>query len=126
MFKADISNCFNQLNLNPVTLKLMGFMLTVNILMMLILTCGFEVAITTMVWGMIVGDALKRKVNRLAPMWMITLFGAGTYNDFIQTQQIVHDTINAVLDLSVKKTVHTQRAEIFGFLIDFPHGNNTS
>ena len=49
MFKADISNCFNQLHyLHPNTVKLMGFMLTATLLMIM-LTCGFGVAVTPMI-----------------------------------------------------------------------------
>ena len=125
IFKADISNCFNQLHWAPEIAKLMGFMLTANILM-LMLTCGFGVAITPMVWG-VVGDAMNRKVNRAAPSHTFTyvddFFGAGTYQDTIQTQAIVHETITNVLGpegLSIKKNVHAQTAEILGILIDLP------
>ena len=125
IFKADISNCFNQLHWATATAKLMGFMLTLNILM-LMLTCGFGVAITPMVWG-VVGDALNRKVNGAAPSRTFTyvddFFGAGTYEDTIQTQAIVHETITNVLGpegLSIKKNVHAQTAEILGILIDLP------
>ena len=61
MFKADISNCFNQLHWSTKTAKLMGFMLTVNILM-LMLTCGFGVAVTPM----------NRRANHLAPSHTFT------------------------------------------------------
>ena len=78
------------------------------------LTCGFGVAVTPMVWA-VIGDALNRKVNRAAPSCTFTyvddFFGAGSYSDTSQIQQIVHDTINAVLGpegLSVKKNVHAQ------------------
>ncbi len=124
MFKADLSNCFNQLHWAPETAKLMGFMLTLNILM-LMLTCGFGVAITPMIWG-VLGEAMNRKVNRDAPSHTFTyvddFFGAGTYDDTIATQTIVHDTITNVLGpegLSVKKNVHAQTAEILGMLVDF-------
>ena len=90
------------------------------------LTCGFGVAVTPMVWA-VIGNALNRKVNRAAPSCTFTyvddFFGAGSYSDTSQIQQIVHDTINAVLGpegLSVKKNVHAQTAEILGILIGFP------
>jgi len=125
MFKADISNCFNQLHWAPNTAKLMGFMLTATLLM-LMLTCGFGVAITPMVWG-VIGDALNRKVNESAPAYTFTyvddFFGAGTHEDTTQTQTIVHRVITDVLGpegLSVKKNVHAQTAEILGILVDLP------
>ena len=49
MFKADITGCFNQLFWNSATCLLMGFLLAANILM-LMLTCGFGVAVTPMIW----------------------------------------------------------------------------
>ena len=114
MFKADISNCFNQLHWHPASL------------LMIMLTCGFGVAVTPMVWA-VIGDALNRKINRVAPSRTFTyvddFFGAGTFSDTSRTQQIVHDTITAVLGpegLSVKKNVHAQKAEILGIFIDFP------
>ena len=71
MFKADISNCFNQLHWHPNTPnKLMGFMLTASLLM-IILTFGFGVAVTPMVWA-VIGDALNRKINRAAPLRTFT------------------------------------------------------
>ena len=36
MFKADISNCFNQLHWQPNTAKLMGFMLITTLLMIML------------------------------------------------------------------------------------------
>ena len=93
---------------------------------MIMLTCGFGVAVTPMVWA-VIGDALNRKINRVAPSRTFTyvddFFGAGTFSDTSRTQQIVHDTITAVLGpegLSVKKNVHAQKAEILGIFIDFP------
>ena len=92
MFKADISNCFNQLHWHPNTAKLMEFMLTASLLMIM-LTCGFGVAVTPMVWA-VIGDALNRKINRVAPSHTFTyvddFFGAGTFSDTSPTQQIVH------------------------------------
>ena len=113
MFKADISNCFNQLHWHSNTVKLMGFMLT-TILLMLMLTCGFGVAVTPMVWA-VIGDALNRKTTDAhlhARSLMSTIFSVPAPTT---TQQIVHDTINAV-----KKNIHAQTAEILGILIDLP------
>ena len=125
MFKADISNCFNQLHWHPNTTKLIGFMLTATLLMIM-LTCGFGVAVTPMIWAAI-GDALNWKINRVAPSRTFTyvddFFGARTYNDTAQTQKIVHDTITNVLGpdgISVKKNIHSLTAEILGILIDLP------
>ena len=61
----DIFNCFNQFHWHPNNAKLMGFMLTVTLLMIM-LTCGFGVAVTPMIWA-VIGDALNRKINRIAP-----------------------------------------------------------
>ena len=87
---------------------------------MVMLTCGFGVAVTPMVWA-VLGDALNRKINRTAPSRTFTyvddFFGAGSHKDTSRTQQIVHETINDVLGpegLSIKKNVHAQRAEILG------------
>ena len=125
MFKADISNCFNQLHWHPNRAKLMGFMLTTTLLMLL-LSCGFGVAVTPMIWG-VIGDALNRKINRVTPSRTFTyvddFFGAGSYNDTSQIQQIVHDTINAVFcpEAYPSKRMDTRkRAEILGILIDLP------
>ena len=74
MFKADIFNCFNQLHWHPNTAKLMGFMLTTTLLMIM-LACGFRVAVTPMIWA-VIGDALNRKINRVAPSRMSTTFSA--------------------------------------------------
>ena len=119
MFKADIFNCFNQLHWHPNTAKLMGFVLTTTLLMIM-LTCGFGVAVTPMIWA-VIGDALNRKINRVAPSRTFTYvddsFGAGTNNDTAQTQKIVHDTITYVLGpdgISVKKNIHSQSTEILG------------
>ena len=103
----------------------MGFMLTATLLMIM-LTCGFRVAVTPMIWA-VIGDALNRTINRAAPSRTFTyvdeFFGAGTYDDTAQTQKIVHDTITNVLGpdgISVKKNIHSQTAEILGILIDLP------
>ena len=94
----------------------MGFMLTATLLM-LMLICGLgDVAVTPMIWG-VIGDALNRKINCIAPShtsftYVDDLFGAGSYEDTIQIHHIVHNnTINAVLGpegLSVKQNVHAQ------------------
>ena len=91
------------------------------------LTYGFGVAVTPMIWG-VIGDALNRKINRVAPSRTFTyiddFFGAGSYNDTSRTQQIVYDTINAVLvgpdEIFVKKNVHAQRAEVLEISIELP------
>ena len=125
MFKADISNCSNQLHWHPNTAKLMGFMLITTLLMKMF-TCGFGVAVTFMIWA-VIGDALNRKINRAAPSRTFTdvddFFGAGTYSDTSQTQKIVHDTITNFLGpdvTSVQKNVHSQTTEILGILINLP------
>ena len=107
----------NYTGTHPTTTKMMGFMLISTLLIMLMLTYGFGVVVTPMIWG-IIGDALNRKINRVAQSRTFTyiddFFGAGSYNDTSRTQQIVYDTINAVLvgpdGISVKKNVHVQRA----------------
>jgi hypothetical protein len=105
----------------------MGFLLGANILM-LMLTCGFGVAVTPMIWS-VLGDALNRYVNARAPTHVFTyvddFFGAGTQNDTTQSERIVHEAITGTLGpdgLSIKKNVHSQRAEILGILIDFTTG----
>ena len=55
IFKADISGCFNQLHCSQESVKLMGFIL-------IMLTCGFGVGVTPMVWSLI-GDAMNRVIN---------------------------------------------------------------
>lgn len=125
MFKADISNCFNQLHWAPSTAKMMGFMLSATLLMIM-LTCGFGVAVTPMIWS-VVGDALNRTINATAPAKVSTFvddfFGAGSAEDTAQSQAITHATIRGVLGedgISVKKNVYAQTAEILGILVDFP------
>ena len=49
IFKADITGCFNQLYWDQHTTPLMGFMLDDDTLM-LMLTCGFGVGVTPMIW----------------------------------------------------------------------------
>jgi hypothetical protein len=65
IFKADITGCFNQIHWTPAVSKLMGFMLNATVLMIMI-TCGFGVTVTPMAWS-VVGDALNRAVNKIAP-----------------------------------------------------------
>ena len=105
MFKADISNCFNQLHWHPKTAKLMGFMLTHH---------PAHDNAHLRVRSSRDTHALNRKINRVAPSCTFTyvddFFGAGTYNDTAQTQKIVHDTITNVLgpySISVKKNIHS-------------------
>ena len=90
---------------------------------MLILTCGFGVAVTPMMWG-VLGDAMNRRANRLAPshtfIYVDDFFDAGTFTDTIATQAIDHETIDKVLGpegQTIKKNVH---AQIAGILINFP------
>jgi hypothetical protein len=62
----------------------------ITTLLMIMLTCGFEVAVKPMIWA-VIGDALNRKINRVAPSCTFTYVddfsGAGTYNDTAQTQK---------------------------------------
>ena len=122
-FQSRLSNCFNQLHWHPTTAKLMRFMLTAT-LFMLMLTCGFGVAVTPMIWGVIGLIAKSTSLHHHARslMWMISLVPVHATIP-PKTQHIVHDTINAVVvpdGLSARKNVHAQRAEIVGILIDFP------
>jgi hypothetical protein len=100
MFKADITGCFNPLFFwKTATCLLIGFLLEANILMIM-LTCGFGVAVSHMIWS-VLGDALNRYVNDRAPSHVFTyvndFFGAGTYEDTKQSEQIVHKAINGTL-----------------------------
>ena len=113
MFKADISNCFNQLHWHPTTAKLMGFMLTASLLMVM-LTCGFGVAVTPMVWA-VIDDALNRKINRIAPSHTFTyvddFFGAGSHKDTSRTQKLyttLSTTSSAPRDYQLKR-MYTRR-----------------
>ena len=126
MFKADISGCFNQLHWSQASVKLMGFHLQEHILMIM-LTCGFGVGVTPMVWSMI-GDALNRYVQALCVCIIFTFvddfFGAATWHDAMEAQTHVHQAIRGTLGyegLSVKKNVFSQTAEILGFHVDFPN-----
>jgi hypothetical protein len=95
MFEVDISKYFNQLHWHPTTAKLMGFMLTATLLM-LMLICGLGIAVTPMIWG-VIGDALNRKINRIAPShtsftYVDDFFGAGSYEDTIVHPDTTHST----------------------------------
>ena len=127
MFKADITGCFNQIHWTPDVSKLMGFMLT-SFVVMIMVTCGFGVTVTPMAWS-VVGDALNRAVNKRAPQPVFTFvddfFGSGTHTEATESQRVVHDTVNGVLGpegISVKKNVFAQRAEILGILVDYTAG----
>jgi len=120
MFKAEIAGNFNQLHWSEESVYLMGFHLTCNIIMIIMLTCGFGVGVTPMVWS-IVGDALNRYVQVLCACVVFTFvddfFGAGTLQ---HAQHIVHAAIRGTLGydgLSVKKNVFSPTAEILGFLV---------
>ena len=99
----------------------MGFMLDEDTLM-LMLTCGFGVGATPMIWSE-VGDAMNRTTN------LRTLIRTFTYvDDFLcggkqdhvrQAATVVHEIISGVLGptgLSEKKNVHAQVADILGIL----------
>ncbi len=125
MFKADISGCFNQLHWSQASVRLMGFHLQQHILMIM-LTCGFGVGVTPMVWS-VIGDALHRYVQALAICIIFTFvddfFGAGTWAHAMEAQAHVHTAIRGTLGyegLSVKKNVFAQTAEILGYHVDFP------
>lgn len=124
MFKADISGCFNQLHWSQASVRLMGFHLQQHILMIM-LTCGFGVGVTPMVWS-VIGDALHRYVQALALCIIFTFvddfFGAGTWAHAMEAQAHVHAAIRGTLGyegLSVKKNVFAQTAEILGYHVDF-------
>ena len=124
MFKADIAGCFNQLNWSKESVYLMGFHLTVGS----VLTCGFGVGVTPMVWSL-VGDALNRYVQVLCMCVIFTFvddfFGAGSLQHATDAQEHVYNAIRGTLGydgLSVKKTVFAQTTEILGFHVEFPTG----
>ena len=90
IFKADISNCFNQLRWSQESVRLMGFILEAGILMIM-LKCVFGVGVTPMVWSLI-GDAMNRLVN-LAKLCRIFTFvddymGAGSEEDAQTSQEL--------------------------------------
>jgi hypothetical protein len=110
IFKADISGCFNQLHWSQESVRLMGFVLQANILMIM-LTCGFGVGVTPMVWSLL-GDAMNRIINAVCLCIVFTFvddyFGAGSKKDALVAQEISHATIRGVVGyegLSVKKNV---------------------
>ena len=105
----------------------MGFHLTCNIIMIM-LTCGFGVGVTPIVWSLI-GDALNRYVQALCMCVVFTFvddfFSAGSLQHATEAQEHVHAAIRGTLGydgLSLKKNVFAQTAEILGFLVDFPAG----
>ena len=123
IFKADISGCFNQLHWSQESVRLMGFVLQAGILMIM-LTCGFGVGVTPMVWSLI-GDAMNRVINAVARCIVFTFvddyFGAGSKEDALASQEIAHETIRGVVGyegLSVKKNVFSQAAEILGIWVN--------
>ena len=127
IFKADITGCFNQIHWTPAVSKLMGFMLNAAVIMIMI-TCGFGVTVTPMAWS-VVGDALNRAVNKIAPQPVFTFvddfFGSGTRPEAVAAQQAVHETVNGVLGptgISEKKNVFAQSAEILGIMVDYTSG----
>jgi hypothetical protein len=127
MFKEDIAGCFNHLHWSPETVHLMGFMLEDDILM-LMLTCGFGVSITPMVWSTI-GDALKRAINKVSPVkvniFVDDFMGAGNHTDAAQGQITTQNIVRGVLGaegISVKKSVLAQSADILGIMVDFVKG----
>jgi len=127
IFKADITGCFNQLYWDLETTPLMGFMLTDDILM-LMLTCGFGVGVTPMIWSE-VGDAMNRTANLRTLIKTFTyvddFLGGGRYDHARQAAAIVQEIIRGVLGptgLSEKKNVFAQKADILGILVDCTKG----
>jgi hypothetical protein len=105
----------------------MGFMLNAAVIMIMI-TCGFGITVTPMAWS-VVGDALNRAVNKIAPQPVFTFvddfFGSGTRPEAVAAQQAVHETVNGVLGpagISEKKNVFAQSTEILGIMVDYPSG----
>ena len=86
MFKADI---FNQLHWSKESVYLMGFHLTCNIIMIM-LTCGFGVGVTLLVWSLI-SDALNRYGEALCMCVIFTFvddfFGAGNLQHATEAQK---------------------------------------
>ena len=127
IFKADIAGCFNQLHWSKSAVRLMGFVLQLGILMIM-LTCGFGVGVTPMVWSLL-GDAMNVKVNAAGPCTVFTFvddfLGAGSLSDALESQDVTHNVIRAVVGyegLSVKKNVFSQTAEILGILVNCVEG----
>jgi hypothetical protein len=127
IFKADISGCFNQLHWSQESVRLMGFVLQAGILMIM-LTCGFGVGVTPMVWSLL-GDAMNRIINAVSLCIVFTFvddyFGAGSEKDALASQEVTHSIIRGVVGyegLSVKKNVFSQTAEILGILVNCTEG----
>ena len=105
----------------------MGFMLDEDTLM-LMLTCGFGVGVTPMIWSE-VGDAIKRTANLRTLIKTFTyvddFLGGGIQDHVYQTASVVHEVICGVLGptaLSEKKNVHAQVADILGILVECTRG----
>ena len=127
IFKADITGCFNQLYWDLSTTPLMGFMLTEDILM-LMLTCGFGVGVTPMIWSE-VGDAMNRTANLRTLIKTFTyvddFLGGGRQDHARQAAAIVREIIRGVLGptgQSEKKNVFAQTADVLGILVDCTKG----
>ena len=123
MIKADIAGCFNQLHWSKETVYIMGFHLTCDIIMIM-LTCGFGVGVTLMVWSL-VGDALNRYVQAPCMCIIFTFvddfFGVGSLQHATDAQEHEHNAIRGTLGydgLSVKKNVFAQTTEVLGFHVD--------
>ena len=99
IFKADITGCFNQLYWDQDTCPLMGFMLDEDILM-LMLTYGFGVGVTPMIWSE-VGDSMNRTANIRTGIKTFTYvdnFLGGGMQDYIRdAASVVHEIILGVL-----------------------------
>jgi len=127
IFKADISGCFNQLHWSQESVRLMGFVLQLGILMIM-LTCGFGVGVTPMVWSLI-GDGMNRVINAVSLCIVFSFvddyMGAGTKEDALASQELTHNVIRGVVGyegLSVKKNVFSQTAEILGIQVNCIEG----
>ena len=129
MFKADYPTALiNYTYWHPTTTKLMRFMLTAT-LFMLMLTCGFGVAVTPMIWGVIGLIAKSTSLHHHARslMWMISLVPVHATIP-PKTQHTVHDTINAVVvpdGLSVKKECTRAKSRNSRHLNRLPHGHHS-
>jgi hypothetical protein len=123
IFKADITGCFNQLYWDQHTTPLMGSMLDEDTLM-LMLTCGFGVGVTPMIWSE-VGDAMNRTANLRTLIKTFTYvddsMSGGKQDHVRQAAAMVHEIIRGVLGptgLSQKNNLHAQVADILGILVD--------
>ena len=101
----------------------MGFMLDEDILM-LMLTCGFGVGVTTMIWSE-VGDAMNRTAN------LRTRIKTFTYVDNFLGGRMQARRIGGTRDYSRctwphrivgRKNAHAQIADILGILVDCTKG----